>query len=277
MARYEELGFSLHHVTPMWDYLPHTHDFAELEIIVGGTAVNSINGRSFSVRAGDAFVVGKGATHEISQVDGLELYNIGFNGQALRGIGQDLLEMPEFHALFLIEEKAVAGVRRLRLSEDELRRARRILEAMMAEHTAAQPGFRTALTSGFALLLLLLSRNYVPERAQQDPWQAAFAAAYMERHFSEPVSMAALAESVYLSERHFRRMFEQAYQTSPSEYLGNLRLTAAARMLRGSGRPVTEVALACGFSDGNYFARVFRRRFSVPPTKYREMAMKKDQ
>ena len=73
MARCEEFGFLLHHVTTMWDDLPHTHDFAELEIIVGGLAVNLLNGRSFAVRAEDAFVIGKGTAHEISQVVGPEL------------------------------------------------------------------------------------------------------------------------------------------------------------------------------------------------------------
>jgi len=269
MARYEDLGLSLHYVTPHRDYTPHIHDFSELEIILSGSAVNSINGKSFSVGPGDVFVVGKGATHEITRIEGLELYNIGFNPSALRGIGQDLLEMPSFHALFLLDSTTDPNVRRVQLRGDELERVRALLEEMLREYRSSEPGFRTALQCDFARLLLLLSRNYSQQPPPGSSWQAAAAAARMEREYAEPLSVTALAESVYLSERHFRRQFETVYGISPSEYLLELRLRAAASQLMTGSRSVTEVAMACGFSDGNYFSRVFRRKYGITPTAYR--------
>lgn len=271
MARYEELGFSLHRLAPRQDYAMHTHDYAELEIILSGTAINSINGRSFPIQAGDVFAVGKGATHEITQVDGLELYNIGFNQSALRGIGQDLLEMPGFHALFLQDSITDPAIRRLHLPADQMQRVCTLLEEMEQEYQASTPGFQTALLCNFALLLLLLSRSHSQRLPAGGTWQAAAAAAKMERDYAAPISMQDLAQSVYLSQRHFRRLFEKAYGISPSEYLLNLRLNAACRLLLCENLTVTDTAMACGFSDGNYFSRVFHRKYGMSPTAYRRL------
>ena len=271
MARYEALGFSLHRLTPPRDYALHTHDYSELEIILAGSAMNSINGKGFPIRAGDVFVVGKGATHEITQIDGLELYNIGFNQSALRGIGQDLLEMPGFHALFLQDGTSDPNIRRLHLPPEQMQQVCRLLEEMELEYRASTPGFQTSLLCNFALLLLLLSRCHTQRLPAGGTWQAAAAAAKMERDYPTPLSMQELARSVYLSERHFRRQFEKAYGISPSEYLLNLRLNAACRLLLCENLTVTDTAMACGFSDGNYFSRVFHRKNGISPTAYRQL------
>lgn len=270
MLRYEDLSFSLHRLSPIREYLPHTHDFHEMEIILSGSALNSINGKSFPVGPGDVFIVGKGATHEITQLDHLELYNIGFDTGSVRSIGEDLLRLPGFHALFLMESLNDPFVRRLKLEPTELERARRLLDEMHEEYTENLPGRHTALLSGFARLIVLLSRNYSRSIPEKSTWQMASALAKMERDFAEPISIAQLAESVYLSERHFRRQFEKIYQQTPKEYLLKLRLRAAVQMLWRREQSISDIALACGFSDGNHFSRVFRQTYGVSPSEYRK-------
>lgn len=270
MLRYEDLGFSLHRVKPAQDYLLHTHDFYEMELILAGSAINSINGKSFPIGPGDVFIVGKGATHEITQIDGLELYNVGFNGRAIRNIGTDLLKLPGFHALFLMEPAEDPTVSRLKLEPTELKRAQRLLDEMHEEYARALPGFQTVLLSEFTHLIALLSRNYSHSIGERSTWQMAYALAKMERDYAEPFSIAELAESVYLSERQFRRQFEKFYRQSPKVYLQKRRLSAATELLLQKEFSVTEIALACGFSDCNYFSRAFRQNFGISPTEYRK-------
>lgn len=270
MIRYSDLGFSLHHDILLRDNLLHTHDFHEMEIILSGSAVNSINGKSFSIGPGDVFIVGKGATHEISRVDHLELYNVGFRSQAMRGIGNDLLKLPGFHALFLMDQPTDPTIRHLKLDSSELNAVKRVLDDMYEEYCRDLPGCQTVLLSEFARLAVLLSRNYSRDIPEKCMWQMASALARMERDFAEPISIADLAASVYLSERHFRRQFEELYQQSPKAYLQNIRLNAAMELLRQQEQSVTDIALACGFSDCNHFSRVFRRRFGLSPTEYRK-------
>ncbi len=270
MLRYEDLGFSLHRVTPVRDYQLHTHDFHEMEIILSGSAINSINGKSFPIGPGDVFIVGKGATHEISQIDGLELYNLGFNSHVLRSIGSDLLKLPGFHALFLMDQLTDPSIRCLKLEASELKKVKRILDEMHEEYTQELPGCQTVLLSEFSRLTVLLSRNYIRAIPEKGTWQMASALAKMERDYAEPLSIAQLADSVYLSERHFRRQFEKLYHETPKAYLQKVRLNAATELLLQKELSVTDIALACGFSDCNHFSRVFRQSFGISPTEYRK-------
>ena len=270
MLRYSDLGFSLHHDILTQDNLLHTHDFHEMEIILSGSAVNSINGKSFPIGPGDVFIVGKGATHEISQVDQLELYNLGFRSQAMRSIGDDLLKLPGFRALFLMDQPSDPTCHRLTLDSAQLKTVKRLLDEMYEEYCRNLPGCQTVLLSEFARLSVLLSRNYSHGIPEKRIWQMASVLAKMEQDYAEPLSIADLADSVYLSERHFRRQFEDIYQQSPKAYLQNIRLNAAMQLLRQQELSITDIALACGFSDCNHFSRVFRQRFGISPTEYRK-------
>lgn len=65
------------------------------------------------------------------------------------------------------------------------------------------------------------------------------------------------------------RLFRQELHTTPHKYLTDLRLQAAADLLRGgSGSSVTEIARMCGYHDPLYFSRMFKKRYNVSPREY---------
>lgn len=269
VAKYDALDISFQFVKVAQEFLLHTHDFHELEIVLSGSAINSINGISFPVGPGDVFVVEKGATHEITQIDGLELYNLGFRGDAVRLIGSDLLELPSFHTLFLMGGLTDPSMRRIKLNNQDLLQCTELLQEMDTELLYQRPGYRTSVLCQFSRLIVLLCRANPQTAPEQSVWQVATAAAKMERDYAEPISIAELAKSALMSERHFRRQFLQLYQMTPSDYLLQLRLSAACRMLRAKEGSITHVAMVNGFSDCNYFSRVFRREFGITPSQYR--------
>ena len=56
---------------------------------------------------------------------------------------------------------------------------------------------------------------------------------------------------------------------TPTQYIIKVRVSAATRMLRETGRPVSEIAQACGFYDHSAFTRVFRKVTGLTPTQMR--------
>jgi AraC family L-rhamnose operon transcriptional activator RhaR/AraC family L-rhamnose operon regulatory protein RhaS len=72
-----------------------------------------------------------------------------------------------------------------------------------------------------------------------------------------------------LSRRHFLRLFQQVYGTSPLQHLLDLRLQHAAALLNSTALPITRVAFESGFADSNYFTRQFTARYGVAPRKFR--------
>lgn len=69
------------------------------------------------------------------------------------------------------------------------------------------------------------------------------------------------------------RLFRQELHTTPHKYLANLRLQAAADILRtGSSGSVTEIARMCGYYDPLYFSRMFKKKYGVSRREYAKQA-----
>ncbi len=93
--------------------------------------------------------------------------------------------------------------------------------------------------------------------------------AHIHEHYFEPVTRQELAQCAGVSQGHLSRCFRQALGLAPITYLNRYRLSQAKALLETGHASVSEVARAVGFSDSNYFARVFREETGVSPAAYR--------
>ena len=87
----------------------------------------------------------------------------------------------------------------------------------------------------------------------------------MEARYADHLTLQELAAACALSETHFRRLFHQAYNAAPIDYLLDLRLKRADDLLMSGHCTVAEAALQTGFRDESYFCRCFRRRMGTSP------------
>jgi transcriptional regulator GlxA family with amidase domain len=98
------------------------------------------------------------------------------------------------------------------------------------------------------------------------------AARWMEEHCDRPISIEAVAQIVSMGERTFLRHFKAEMETTPSEFLVNTRLAMVCRLLITSTLPVDKIARRCGMGSGIHLAKVFKRRFGMSATDYRDHA-----
>jgi YesN/AraC family two-component response regulator len=94
------------------------------------------------------------------------------------------------------------------------------------------------------------------------------AMAYIHEHYAEPVTRAALARHVSITERYLTHCFHQEMGITLMAYLNRYRVKRAKMLLEQGAPNITEVALAVGFSDCSYFNRVFRQEVGVTPGAY---------
>lgn len=78
-----------------------------------------------------------------------------------------------------------------------------------------------------------------------------------------------MAAVLGVSAAQLRRLCARVLGASPRQLLCNLRLQAAAVMLRDPGLRVKEIQARVGIADASHFCRDFRDRFGVSPTEYR--------
>ena len=92
------------------------------------------------------------------------------------------------------------------------------------------------------------------------------ALSFVGKNWSQEIDFELMAKKMGVGYRHFRRMFQEATGLPPHQYLLNLRLNHAKRLL--GMLPVSEVAARVGFADPLYFSRLFKRKVGVAPTQW---------
>jgi len=95
---------------------------------------------------------------------------------------------------------------------------------------------------------------------------------YMNEHFRENIDAAAIATAAGFSPNYLSRKFRLETGVGVHAYLTTVRLKNAALELVSTDYSITEIAIHCGFSDGNYFKDVFKKQYSQTPRQYREEA-----
>lgn len=93
---------------------------------------------------------------------------------------------------------------------------------------------------------------------------------YICDNFSAKLNFKVLAHDFGYSYDYFRRVFRSNYGISPLNLQIQQRFEHAQKMLKKSKKPVTDVAIACGFSDGSQFAHMFREKFGISPSTYQK-------
>lgn len=93
---------------------------------------------------------------------------------------------------------------------------------------------------------------------------------YIKDHLSEKLTVEELAEIVHLHPQYVSRLFKQQTNYSLSEYIISERLEKSKKLLLQTEYTITEIAGHCGFSDSNYFTRVFKKHEGVPPSEFRK-------
>jgi len=106
------------------------------------------------------------------------------------------------------------------------------------------------------------------EETEASPFLAP-AVRYLNEHiFDCDLTNSVLAAKSNISEVYFRRLFLRAYGMTPKQYILQLRLRQAHRLLIGNRQTVSSVAESCGFSSVYHFSRAFKEATGLTPTEY---------
>lgn len=92
---------------------------------------------------------------------------------------------------------------------------------------------------------------------------------HIHRHFDEPLRLPVLADMAGLSVYQFDQRIRSLFYVTAGQYLVKVRIDAACERLTGTGEPIAQIALACGYSDQSAFSRQFKQAVGISPLAYR--------
>ena len=125
------------------------------------------------------------------------------------------------------------------------------------------------------LMYELLAEAVRAAAAHRDPTQpprwVVRAREVLHDRWAEPLSVAEVAAEVGVHPVYLAEQFRRHYRSTVSDYLRQLRITGATRLLGNADLPLAQVALQTGFADQSHFCRVFKRHTGMTPAAYRRL------
>jgi two-component system response regulator YesN len=94
---------------------------------------------------------------------------------------------------------------------------------------------------------------------------------YMEEHYSEQLPLQLVASQVHLNATYFSHLFKKETGRSFVDYVIDLRMEKAKKLLSNTNLKVTEVSGMIGYDLPNYFAKLFKQSTGLSPKEYRKL------
>lgn len=257
-------------------FMHYHNDFSELVLVLNGTAIHMVDNEEYFVKKGDVFVISNNTTHGYKDLKNFRICNIMFSFDYMFSLNYDIIKTSGFHSLFIIEPYLTREQHfksRLQLSISDFETVEKLIDCMVTEYSKKGNSYMTLLHANFMELAVFLTRKYEHSEITEidNRINIANSVAYMESNFTKPIAIEELAKLANISSRHFSRIFNQTYHTTPINYITALKMQHASTLLINTTKSITEIAYSCGYNDSNYFTRQFKKFFSLTPMQYRNM------
>lgn len=239
-----------------------------LYYLMSGHCKIFINHRLYYVEPGDAILLIPGMIHRMTYHSGP-----GNESVALTFEREDLSMLEEVcgrEAADLLFQNS-----RITVPHGERPRVEELLSFIEREEMD-KDGYSALLKQNYLFELLIYLRRF-PEkesghgRLDEAEEMIEAAAGYIYSHYREGITLEEVAEMSRMSPAYFSRKFKSVTGFGYKEYLTNIRIREASNLLLNTTESITEIAVKCGFGDGNYFGDAFRKIRGVSPRAFRKM------
>ncbi len=245
----------------------HYHPYYELFYVTRGNCRMFVGHSLFTVTPGEMVILPPSTLHRTQYDENIpvERTTVSFTPRFLSGaeaiLGKNTLEKSLFMGKMIF-----MGPGRARIEE--------ILGNLLKEDKNDDIFSEAAKKILTAELMITLARNG-EGRLKEDLMDETEAniqesAKYIYEHYSEEITLKEASSVAKMSETYFSRMFREVTGFGFKEYLTNIRMQHAVDMLTAGSLSVTEIAIACGFPDANYFGDTFRKRMGMSPREFRK-------
>ncbi|MBX3118089.1 MAG: AraC family transcriptional regulator [Fimbriimonadaceae bacterium] len=95
------------------------------------------------------------------------------------------------------------------------------------------------------------------------------AKSFIESNYSKGLKVREIADLVGVHPIHLTRMFQRHFDCSIAEYVRELRLAAAVRLVRDTELPLSQIAVQTGFADQSHLTRTFQTSMGMTPARFR--------
>lgn len=258
------------HFLKVW----HHHSELELVYIIQSEGTQFIGDNIDRFKAGELMLVGSNLPHmyqndeayfEESSTLRAEAIAIHFDLQFLKN---NIQEVPEFSSIQTMINRSKFG---LKFSLETKNRIGPMIQSMLNLE-----GFERLLV--FLNVLNLLSKapdvktiaspGFINHFNEVEDSRLDKVYDHVLNNFQEEITVDQVADLVSMNKSSFCRYFKRITQKTFTEFLNEVRIGFACKMLMGKQMGVLEISYYCGYNNISHFNRQFRKRMNFSPTEY---------
>ena len=153
-----------------------------------------------------------------------------------------------------------------------------MFEGILTEFVSPAVGGKSVIEGYMRQILLLVVRQVLgrsevgsPQSLTLVDYRIAKVVNVMINEPSLPHSMQSLADIAGITPACLSQRFESIFGQSPLQYLHQVRMTAAQKLLKSTGLPIKTIAGSVGFASRSHFSRAFSRAYDQDPTAFRKV------
>ncbi|SEP46260.1 AraC family transcriptional regulator [Propionispora vibrioides] len=242
----------------------HWHEEFMIFYIEKGTAIIHCNSQPIPVKAGDLVVINPTDIHYLESccnhlIESYIIIDLSF----LLSYKEDVCQTKYITPLL---ENHIYFQNKIENDEDLVRQVTNLI----GEYEQKKFGYELMIKAeAYHILVSLLRRHTVRvtnEVKNRQQHQLRLLLEYIDNHYQQKITLKELAAMANVTPHHLCRLFKSIIGMPPIEYINQLRINEAKRFLQQHHLKVGEVAQLVGFSDSNYFSRIFKKYNHISPT-----------
>ncbi len=253
------------------DYPVHWHTPLEIIMPTKNNYTVYCNNIEYVLNEGDILFISSGVLHQLHAPD---------NGRRFIILADltPLNSMREFESLTAILSPIVhiTPANSPKIHEG----LQRLIHSIATEYKSDAVFKDTVIYSKLISIFALIGRNSTLEKTAIDTnsskeleYSKIFLSVcdYINKHFSENITLEQVADLAGFSKYHFSRIFRQYADIPFYQYLNKKRIMHAATLLMEPDMSITEISLQCGFSSISAFIRMFKIHKNCTPSEFKKM------
>ena len=252
---------------------------SEMEIIeiIDGKARVQIGTDFAEVEKGDILCVPPSMMFRVDSLDGAaSVRGMIFNMSILEE-NMDPFDSEVFYMFYVQAKNKIVVFDRRHPVHDVLAS---LIEESYLEYSDKDVCYKLPIRANIYLIMTALLRYYCGSKDELDRMiyhnvmRLRPVVDYIQEHFGEKIYIETLADMITVSPDYFTKMFKDSIGKTPIDYINGIRINKALELLSVGDVPVNEIADIIGFSNPNYFHKIFKQYMDTSPLAYRKSAVK---
>ncbi|MBQ7063487.1 MAG: helix-turn-helix domain-containing protein [Firmicutes bacterium] len=247
----------------------HFHNYYEIYYLREGSRYFFIRDNTYYIKAGELVLVDRREMHRTLET--LEKYH----DRVVFDVYENLIEEPQGQFAALLHELFKDGSRILSFTGADKDYVDSLMGRIYNEISQRRAGYELMVRVYVLQILVFANRNMT--RLSKDAEESLRHANkrifevlnYINTHYMESLKLEAVAQQFFINKYYLSHTFKEVTGFTFTEYLSNVRIKEAERLLVKTDTPVTEIAGMLGFQSVTHFGRVFHKVAGTSPLNYR--------